>query len=94
MGGLDRLSAGFYLARTSKEDLMSEPIKIWRFRDAPEEYRELSEHGGDEDFVMLVPSALVDEFLIDRVVDLGLLGCSSTDKYERLEGHVFIGAHS
>lgn len=40
-----------------------QPIKVWRFADAPKEYRELSEHGGDEDWVIFVPDTLADEYL-------------------------------
>lgn len=31
------------------------PIKVWHFYDAPEEYRALSGHGGDEDWLAFVP---------------------------------------
>lgn len=27
----------------------SEPITVWPFQEAPQEYRDLSPHGGDED---------------------------------------------
>lgn len=33
-------------------------ITVWRFDDAPPEYRALSPHGGDEDWLALVPRAL------------------------------------
>lgn len=32
-----------------------EPIKVWEWSDAPEEFRALSTHGGDEDWVVFVP---------------------------------------
>lgn len=32
-----------------------EPIKVWPFYDAPEEYQKLSGHGGDEDWLALLP---------------------------------------
>lgn len=31
------------------------PMQIWPFRAAPEAYRALSEHGGDEDWVVFIP---------------------------------------
>ena len=34
---------------------MRNPIQVWRFEDAPEEYKKLSPHGGDEDWLILVP---------------------------------------
>jgi hypothetical protein len=50
------------LALASREAPSLE-IRVWRFEDAPEEYRALSEHGGDEDWVALVPAGLADEYL-------------------------------
>lgn len=71
-----------------------EPIKIWRYRDAPVHLKAMSEHGGDEDYIALVPLHYRDEHLVWRIEDLGLLGCCSTDKHETPEGDVYIGAHS
>lgn len=34
------------------------PILVWRFYDAPEEYRALSGHGGDEDWLAFVPDEI------------------------------------
>jgi len=31
------------------------PILVWRFEDAPEELQRLSPHGGDEDWVAVLP---------------------------------------
>ena len=31
-------------------------IRVWRFAEAPEEYRKLSDSGGDEDWLALIPS--------------------------------------
>ena len=28
---------------------------LWRWKDAPEEYKKLSGHGGDEDWVIIIP---------------------------------------
>jgi len=33
-------------------------ILLWHFADAPEVFRRLSPHGGDEDFVALVPAGV------------------------------------
>jgi hypothetical protein len=38
-------------------------IIIWRFEDAPEEFKKLSPHGGDEDWVAFVPKHLVDKHI-------------------------------
>jgi len=40
---------------------MEKFYRIWRFADAPEEYRKLSEHGGDEDFVIELPAEMTPE---------------------------------
>lgn len=34
---------------------MKEPIRVWRFTDAPEHLQKLSPHGGDEDWIALFP---------------------------------------
>lgn len=54
---------------------------VWAFRDAPEEFRALSDHGGDEDFVFYDHTADYDfETMVDRSgnsvssFNLGLLG--------------------
>jgi len=34
---------------------MKQPILVWSFYDAPEELRSLSEHGGDEEWIVAIP---------------------------------------
>lgn len=46
---------------------------IWMFRDAPKEYRKLSPHGGDEDWLLACP----DRWNMDK---LGLSKCSKDNK--------------
>lgn len=47
---------------------MSEPqttdraIKVWRFDDAPQELQDLSDHGGDEDWLALIPPHLTEHW--------------------------------
>lgn len=38
-------------------------IRVWPFYEAPEELRALSEHGGDEDWLALVPEPLAGAYL-------------------------------
>jgi hypothetical protein len=38
-------------------------IAVWRFEDAPKELQALSPHGGDEDWVAVVPPHLAQEFI-------------------------------
>lgn len=42
---------------------IKQAIIVWPFEDAPEEYRKLSPHGGDEDWVAFVPQHLVDKYI-------------------------------
>lgn len=34
---------------------MAQPIRIWAFKEAPTVLRELSRHGGDEDWIAEIP---------------------------------------
>lgn len=52
-------------------------IKIWRFKDAPEIYRNLSTNGGDEDWVVVMskPEFLItDEKTGESFLDYSLYG--------------------
>ena len=40
-----------------------EPVRVWRFDEAPVEFRRLSGHGGDEDWLIHVPAYLVGIFI-------------------------------
>lgn len=77
---------------------MNECICIWPWLDAPEEYRALSPHGGDEDYVAYVPEALRDEPIVWKLGDRnsagGALGSSDVSEHEVHDGLVLIGAHS
>jgi hypothetical protein len=44
--------------RTMKTTRKTKVIKVWRFQDAPQRLRKLSRHGGDEDWIVLVPKHL------------------------------------
>ena len=36
-------------------DITKPPIHVWPFHDAPQAYRDMSPHGGDEDWIALIP---------------------------------------
>jgi hypothetical protein len=73
---------------------MIDPIKVWRFHDAPPEYKELSNHGGDEDWLALVPPGYSNEW-ISWAEDGSPFGCCSVSRHELANGsYVLIGAHS
>jgi hypothetical protein len=69
-------------------------MKVWAWEDAPEEYKSLSEHGGDEDYVAFVPKELVTD--AERLFYSGSsFGSCDVESYQ-LPNYdwVYIGAHS
>ena len=70
------------------------PILVWRFEDAPAEYRALSKHGGDEDWVALVPAVYADAW-IGWMVEGTPFGCCEVSVHPLGNGDtVRIGAHA
>ena len=66
-------------------------VRIWRWREAPGELRFLSDHGGDEDWVCLVPKEMVDDYL----PFIHSLGVCRVSNHSLTDGRkVFIGAHA
>jgi hypothetical protein len=69
------------------------PILVWRFQDAPKEYRDLSPHGGDEDWLALVPVEMAYEWI--GWMDGGAFGCCDVSEHLLKDGRVVrIGAHA
>ena len=69
-------------------------IRLWRFYDAPPDLQALSENGGDEDWLMVVPPVLANMY-IPWAEQGGSFGCCSVDRYILDDGSmVYIGAHS
>jgi hypothetical protein len=72
----------------------SPAIQVWPYDDAPEEYRRLSTHGGDEDWVALVPAQYVSTW-IPWMESGSSFGCCDVYEYPLPDGSVVrIGAHS
>mgnify|MGYP007122140866 CR=1 FL=1 len=72
-------------------------IRVWRFEDAPEELRNLSTNGGDEDWVALVPPRLRDTYISWLQPGRGGLGMYCVNRYEHPElpeYTVCIGCHA
>lgn len=70
-------------------------IRVWEFHDAPEELRELSGHGGDEDWLALIPPKLAGDYI--PWIEDGPFGrcCVSKHVHPELPGYVVkIGAHA
>ena len=69
-------------------------ILVWQFRDAPARYRDQSTHGGDEDWLAVVPPYLKDEW-ISWLESGGRFGCCSVSKQPQPDGSIlYIGAHA
>ncbi|VVB53015.1 Uncharacterised protein [uncultured archaeon] len=64
---------------------------LWKFRDAPIELQELSEHGGDEDYILVVPNGVNAPVWADEP---GPLGSSSVQVIIRESYTIYIGAHA
>ena len=73
---------------------MNDAIQVWRFFDAPEQCQALSQHGGDEDWVALIPAALLDEWM-PWMESGSAFGCCDVSIHELPDGRqVRIGAHA
>lgn len=69
-------------------------IMVWRWWDAPGELCALSDHGGDEDWVALIPAILADEW-IGWMESGTSFGCCSVSERTLPDGRVVrIGAHA
>jgi hypothetical protein len=67
-------------------------IKIWEFYDAPESYQRLSDHGGDEDWLALIPEGRERPYWME---DGSWFGCCSVSEHKLADGAtVYIGAHA
>lgn len=76
---------------------MPEPIKVWRFHDAPEELRNLSPHGGDEDWLALMPKYVVDSdyYYVGWLEPGTPFGVCDVSHHDLPNGdRVYIGAHA
>ena len=72
---------------------MNNPILVWRFYKAPQEYQNLSDNGGDEDWLAFVPAEYSDDYL--GWLEHGSFGVCSIDKYDLPNGDsVYIGSHA
>ena len=74
-------------------------ILVWRWDDAPDEFRQLSQNGGDEDWVAFVPWEVWEIAGRDMSnipwVNLRGFSCVDVEMYDSGDGDgvVFIGAH-
>lgn len=70
----------------------SPPILVWRFADAPADLKALSPHGGDEDWLALVPAGFMGYI---GWLDYGPFGVCDISRHQQDDGTtVYIGAHA
>jgi hypothetical protein len=70
-------------------------IRVWPFHDAPEALRALSDHGGDEDWLALIPAELVDAHDYRWMKEGSEFGVCDVSSHELADGaEVRIGTHS
>jgi hypothetical protein len=67
-------------------------MKIWHWEHAPEEYRKLSGHGGDEDYVILVDKVHENEYYVEAIIDR--LTVCGYEKHDLGDWVLFITAHA
>lgn len=69
-------------------------VRVWAWADAPQEFRDLSRHGGDEDWIAFVPAGLASGYF-GWMEDGSPFGCCSVSIHELPGGaQVRIGAHA
>lgn len=73
---------------------MANTILVWRWQDAPESYKAMSPHGGDEDWVAYVPESLKNEDIpwMESFTPFGV--CHVSEHNLPGSGVVRIGAHA
>lgn len=86
----DRQALALRAARNADETM----ICVWRFEDAPSELRELSEHGGDEDWLAVFPAEMRDESILWCEEGTGFGPCEVSEHFLDDGRTVRIGAHA
>jgi hypothetical protein len=70
--------------------LSNDYIKAWEFSKAPQEYQDYSDNGGDEDWILFVPTGLNCDFILQKMSNN--LFC--VDEHLVDGGIIYIGAHA
>jgi hypothetical protein len=69
-------------------------VKVWRFHDAPEYLRNLSTHGGDEDWLALIPPAMALKYVPWAETGTAFGVCEVSEHKLEDGSIVRIGAHA
>lgn len=72
---------------------MDNTIKVWRWEDAPEGYKSLSDNGGDEDWIAFIPDSIKDKW-IPWMEEGSSFGCCDVSEYKVPGGIIRIGSHA
>lgn len=73
---------------------LARAVFVWSYYDAPQVYRHLSPHGGDEDWLAWIPPALAEEDY-PWMASGSFFGCCDVSEHELADGAlVRIGAHA
>lgn len=70
------------------------PILVWSFAHAPKELRDLSTHGGDEDWVAVLPPGTHVPEWMQPGTEFGICDVWKYEHPRRPGWRVFIGAHA
>ena len=76
---------------------MKKSLLVWRFKDAPQEYQDLSENGGDEDWILFIPLEWGEDGKspwIPWADDDTEFGIASVQEFQVGNGWVRIGSHA
>lgn len=74
--------------------LDAQAITVWNWHDAPEDLRALSEHGGGETWVALVPAHYAREYHLGFLDRIDGSTAPQVEDHPSLQGYeVWIGAH-
>ena len=68
-------------------------IKVWPFKQAPNKYQDLSQHGGDEDWLAFVPGEIWEN-CEGYIPWIDKLGCCEVSEHPVKGGIVFIVVHA
>jgi len=68
-------------------------IRVWRYKDAPPELQALSDNGGDEDWLAVVPDAIDRNPYISWLA-IPCFGFCDVDQYPIAGAMVYIGCHA
>jgi hypothetical protein len=68
-------------------------VRVWRFYDAPDAYRRLSTHGGDEDWVAWVPPSMATIWIPWLTAD-AFVACDVSEYYLPDGAKIVIGSHA